>query len=207
MAIALVRTVKNFFQSLRMGLPAGRGASNLFLPVDAVVLGPAPRPAGIFSHALDFSPGAGRDLSHRLYLTLDANQWLDRTQWHFARRPVHVRRRAAMRPAGHRAGPLLSVPDVVLDQCVRWLSPFPMRSGGDIGSTVDSRNRSRSVSGFALAAVSFTGNGKPRLPRISMGQPAARSRLSRHLLRPVAMVAATFISLRLPLAAQIASAP
>ncbi len=65
-------------------------------------LGQACRTTGLFSHALDFSARARRDLSHCLCFALDANRRTHRPQWNFANRPIHVRRPTTMRRARHR---------------------------------------------------------------------------------------------------------
>src|ERR1035441_7951057 len=52
------------------------------------------------------------------------------------------------------------------------------------------RNCTGTLSRIALAALSFTRHRWPRLSRLSMGQPAARSRISGDLFRAAAMAAA-----------------
>ena len=108
MAAARLRKLAGLCRHHRMGLPPGRRKPDIFLPADALVLGAARRTADAFSHALDFSARAGRDLPRRLRFAVDANQRPDWPQRHFAGRPVHVGGAATMRPAGHRPGPISS---------------------------------------------------------------------------------------------------
>src|SRR5208282_2654689 len=124
MAAPLLRKVCALCRFHRVGLPTGRRKPDAFLTADALVLGTARRAANALSNTLVFSARTGRDLPHRVRFVVDANQRTDRTQWHFADRPVHDDSAATMRLARHRLGTISLVADVVLDQSVRWLSPF-----------------------------------------------------------------------------------
>ena len=81
------------------------------------------------------------------------------------------------------AGTHSFVADVMLDQCLRRISPFPMRSRNRAGCVADFRHRARAVPRFAVAVLSVADNGGTRFSRFSMGQSAARNRFSCHLLR------------------------
>ena len=88
----LTKTTPFFARHHGMGLRLCRQTPDFILPAHALVLGAACRTAGLFSHALDFSPRARTDLSRRLHFALDANQRTDRPRRYFASQSVHVRR-------------------------------------------------------------------------------------------------------------------
>src|ERR1035441_35560 len=65
-----------------------------------------------------------------------------------------------------------------------------MRGRNGVFNSAHLRNCTGTLSRIALAALSFTRHRWPRLSRLSMGQPAARSRISGDLFRAAAMAAA-----------------
>ena len=100
--LPLLRKISAFCRPHRMGLPPGRRKPDVFLPADALVLGTARRAAGLFSHALDFSARAGRDLSHRLRFVVDANQRLIGHNGILPADQFMAAAQTTMRRAGHR---------------------------------------------------------------------------------------------------------
>ena len=77
-------------------------------------------------------------------------------------------------------GALSHISNIILDQFQRRFSTCPMRRWNASGTRADDWDCSSGLSFFALAYLSFAGNGPSRIPGISMGQPVAGGWLSRY---------------------------